>query len=303
LRATGHDDGDVNDETGFSPFPGNINQLVFNLESYAQILERTKGVMPEFVNPKYKDETKHVFKKPTRLECMMQDFPSVLEGSDEVERVGFTSLASDLCFSPVKNSAADGVALQANGTHPGVAATGEADQSNAMCTLLRSIGCDVQTGAMITAINGIRFRVGPDCVLKPSFAACTNELKKKFPNPDSVKISGRSSLVLSGDGLVIESLDLDGALVVECEEGASGVIRNLSVKNNGWVKVPNDASEDEVIQMRGYSMKKIDTEKIVFKEDGSIEGNYSIKPVDLSQPASAEASDSSTLCAGGCAIM
>lgn len=303
LRATGHDDGDVNDETGYSPFPGNINQLVFNLESYAQILERTKGVMPEFVNPKYKDETKHVFKKPTRLECMMQDFPSVLEGSDEVERVGFTSLASELCFSPVKNSAADGVALQANGTHPGVAATGEADQSNAMCTLLRSIGCDVQTGAMITAINGIRFRVGPDCVLKPSFAACTNELKKKFPNPDSVKISGRSSLVLSGDGLVIECLDLDGALVVECEEGASGVIRDLSVKNNGWVKVPNDVSEDEVIQMRGYSMKKIDTEKIVFKEDGSIEGNYSIKPVDLSQPASAEASDSTTLCAGGCAIM
>lgn len=29
LRATGHPDGDVNDETGFSPFPGNINQVIF----------------------------------------------------------------------------------------------------------------------------------------------------------------------------------------------------------------------------------------------------------------------------------
>jgi UDP-sugar pyrophosphorylase len=314
LRASGYDNGDVNDETGFSPFPGNINQLVFNLESYVQVLERTKGVMPEFVNPKYKDAEKRVFKKPTRLECMMQDFPIVLEGSDEVERVGFTSLASELCFSPVKNATTDGVALQANGTHPGVAATGEADQSNAMCIILRSIGCDVQSGDMMTA-NGIEFRAGPDCVAKPSFAVCSNELKKKFPNPSQVKISGRSSLVLSGDGLVIESLDLDGALVVECEEGALGVIRNLSVKNDGWVKVLEGMlhkSEDEVIQMRGYSMRKIDTEKIVFKKDGSIEGNYQITtmsvcgvPVvgDLCQPASEEASDSNTFCAGGCAIM
>lgn len=30
LRATGHSDGDVNDpETGFSPYPGNINQVFF----------------------------------------------------------------------------------------------------------------------------------------------------------------------------------------------------------------------------------------------------------------------------------
>lgn len=27
LRASGYDDGDVNDDTGFSPFPGNINQV------------------------------------------------------------------------------------------------------------------------------------------------------------------------------------------------------------------------------------------------------------------------------------
>lgn len=72
LRATGYPDGDVNDETGLSPFPGNINQLLFRLDAYVKVLERTKGVMPEFVNPKYKDADKSVFKKPTRLECMMQ---------------------------------------------------------------------------------------------------------------------------------------------------------------------------------------------------------------------------------------
>ena len=30
LRATGFPDGDVNNETGYSPFPGNINQVIFS---------------------------------------------------------------------------------------------------------------------------------------------------------------------------------------------------------------------------------------------------------------------------------
>jgi UDP-sugar pyrophosphorylase len=221
-----------------------------------------------------------------------------------MERVGFTSLASELCFSPVKNATADGVALQANGTHPGVAATGESDQSNAICTILRSIGCDVQKGGMIT-MKGIEFQSGPDCVLKPSFAACTTELKKKFPSPSMIKISGNSSLVLSGSGLVVESLDLDGALVVECEEGATGKIQNLSVKNSGWVKVSDDSNVDEVIQMRGYNMNKINTETIVFKKDGSIEGNYPSSgnngSANLTKPC-AESSGRDIFCAG-CAIM
>lgn len=304
LRATGHDDGDVNDDTGFSPFPGNINQLLFNLESYVKVLDRTKGVMPEFVNPKYKDEEKTIFKKPTRLECMMQDFPTVLEGS-MTEKVGFTSLASELCFSPVKNATSDGVALQAKGTHPGVAASGEADQSNAICTILRSLGCNVEKGVEVE-FNGIKFGSGPDAVLKPSFAACATEFKKKFPNSSEINISGRSSLVLSGDGLVIESLNLDGALVVECEKGASGIIRNFTVKNKGWAKVADNGSKDEVIQMRGYNMRKIQTEKVVFKKDGTIEGKYRMRPptpaADLSKPTSDEEEDGNTLCGSGCAI-
>jgi UDP-sugar pyrophosphorylase len=39
---------------GYSPFPGNINQLVVKLTSYLHQLEATGGVIGEFVNPKYK---------------------------------------------------------------------------------------------------------------------------------------------------------------------------------------------------------------------------------------------------------
>lgn len=48
--------------------------LIFEITPYYKALNRTKGLMPEFVNPKYANAEKTVFKSPTRLECLMQDF-------------------------------------------------------------------------------------------------------------------------------------------------------------------------------------------------------------------------------------
>jgi hypothetical protein len=65
-------------------------------------------------------------------------------------------------------------------------------------------------------------------------------------------------------------------------------------------------SKDEFIQMRGYSLSKLETEKIVFKKDGSIEGNYSMSapgPVDLSKPAGGELAEVDTLCGNACSVM
>ncbi|CAK0907498.1 unnamed protein product, partial [Prorocentrum cordatum] len=64
--------GDKPDASGFSPYPGNINILVFGLEGMKACLHTTGGIVPEFVNPKWADAEKSKFKKPTRLECMMQ---------------------------------------------------------------------------------------------------------------------------------------------------------------------------------------------------------------------------------------
>ena len=66
---------------------GNINQLVLKAESYLPALEKTHGIIAEFVNPKYKDDTRTAFKSSTRLECMMQDFP---HGLPSDASVGFT---------------------------------------------------------------------------------------------------------------------------------------------------------------------------------------------------------------------
>ena len=73
---------------------GNINQLVVNAESYAQQLERTGGLIAEFVNPKYADSTRNKFKSPTRLECMMQDYAKELPPQ---ARTGFTVI-NEVCL-------------------------------------------------------------------------------------------------------------------------------------------------------------------------------------------------------------
>ena len=123
MRATINSEGDVNNEKGVSPFPGNINQLIVSLDEYKTQLAKTGGQIEEFVNPKYKDDTKTAFKSPrTRLECMMQDYPKAL-GSDAV--VGFTVFDNWVGYSPVKNSPADGVGKFKGGNPTHTATSGE----------------------------------------------------------------------------------------------------------------------------------------------------------------------------------
>ena len=101
--------------SGYSPFPGNMNSLVLALGSYVPTLERTGGVIAEFVNPKYRDATKTAFKSSTRLECMMQDFPKELPSE---AKVGFTMFDTWCSYSPVKNDAATARQKFESGNHP-----------------------------------------------------------------------------------------------------------------------------------------------------------------------------------------
>ena len=89
-----HCAGDVNNAAGISPFPGNINQIVLQLGPYATQLEATGGVIEEFVNPKYRDASRTAFKKATRLECMMQDYPKTLPAD---KKCGFTTFMEVCC--------------------------------------------------------------------------------------------------------------------------------------------------------------------------------------------------------------
>ena len=97
--------------------------------------------MGEFVNPKYTDDSRTTFKKPTRLECMMQEYPWVLPPD---ARVGFTQAPSWLCYSPCKNNTPDAAAAAKSGVPEGCAFTAESDQYAWAARLLRLLGAHIE---------------------------------------------------------------------------------------------------------------------------------------------------------------
>jgi UDP-sugar pyrophosphorylase len=261
LRSTISPDGDSNDpKTGLSPFPGNINQLLFRLEPYVTVLDKTDGLMPEFVNPKYKDESKTVFKKPTRLECMMQDYPRLLDGT--TSKVGFTMAPSWICYSPCKNNAADAAASISSGVPAASALTAEVDQYAVFGKMLQAIGASIEEGKESTFL-GITGKLSPRIIFHPSFGIFPHEIIEKFPNPSSIHISGRSTLILRGNVSEVDSLYLNGSLFVDAVPETSIIIdipKEKEVMNAGHEIIAVDSNDEqhyvEKDRMRGYIMKE-----------------------------------------------
>ncbi|KAK9748891.1 hypothetical protein RND81_02G088400 [Saponaria officinalis] len=263
LRATINPEGDVNCETGFSPFPGNINQLILELESYLEELKKTGGGIKEFVNPKYKDATKTSFKSSTRLECMMQDYPKTLPPT---ARVGFTVMDIWLAYAPVKNNPEDAAKVpKGNPYHS--ATSGEMAIYRAHSLILKKAG--VQIADPITQVfNGQEVEVWPRIVWKPKWALTYSDVKRKIGGTCSV--SQKSTLVVKGRNVYIDGLTLDGALIVDSIDEAEVKVEG-SVKNSGWtlenVDYKNEA-EPEEIRIRGFKINKVEQLEGNFVEPG-----------------------------------
>ncbi len=269
LRATVSPEGDVPNEKGFSIFPGNINVLVIALESYVKILKQSQGIIAEFVNPKYADESKSVFKKPTRLETMMQDLPKLFGPS---ETVGVTIFDRRWCFSADKNNIVDAKAKHQAGGPPESAATAESDFYLAGRLKCRAAGMAV-TEATEKLILGIPYTPGPKAILRPSFALTLAEAKAKIVGGS---ISGESTLILDGRDICLENVELSGqaALVVRACEGAKVSVRGLKLTEGGYEQVPLSpdqmASHDtpEYLKIRGYTYQNRGAHVYEFNEPG-----------------------------------
>mmetsp|Transcript_101101 Transcript_101101/g.290997 ORF Transcript_101101/g.290997 Transcript_101101/m.290997 type:complete len:588 (+) Transcript_101101:118-1881(+) len=264
LRATTFPDGDVADETGYSPFPGNMNSLVLALDTYASTLERTKGVIAEFVNPKYADSARTAFKSSTRLECMMQDFPHELPAD---AKVGFTMFDSWCSYSPVKNSPSSAVQKFKDGHRPQSATTGETDLFAYHCRVLRLAGAEVEAAQRRT-FSGIEVDLEPMVVWSPQWAVSFVGIRERLAPGAKLSISQRSALVLDGD-ISIEELTVDGALVVRASPGCRVRIRRLNVRNAGWQLEPVDAGEaDPETKMKGFRIRRKETRELAFEAPG-----------------------------------
>lgn len=269
LRASGHPDGDVNDPTtGYSPYPGNINQLVIKIGPYIEELSRTKGAIVEFVNPKYKDASKTAFKSSTRLECMMQDYPRTLSPS---AKVGFSVMDSWLAYAPVKNNAADAAKIpEGNPKHS--ATTGEMAIYKAHCLMLRKAGAEIEDPDRFQVFNGQKVEVWPRVVWSPTWALTFADVCKNLTG--TLKISRHSCLVLDGARITLENVSLRGALRLQAFPGAEVKLSNVRVSNRGWSFEPSDDNvrslNDENYAIRGFDIsdEKFDESILTFNQPG-----------------------------------
>ena len=220
--------GDIANESGFCDFPGNLNVLVFRLEPYLKILEQTQGLVPEFVNPKYADESRTKFKSPTRLECLMQDVPKLIKNG---ETIGYTYFDRWFYFSACKNNLHDAIEkLKKNETGES-AFTVERDifKTNErilkeICGKLEVINTEPENELNI---EGCCVKFGPKIIIYPSYAPTISELKEKLNKmKKGIKMTNNSILILKNDINIEEGIDLDGYLIVDKDEKDLVVCKN-----------------------------------------------------------------------------
>ena len=261
LRATVNPRGDVADSSGFSPYPGNTNVLIMELDRYVATLEASGGAIPEFVNPKYADSARTSFKKPTRLECMMQDFPKLLGPED---KVGFTQFERKLCFSAVKNNLADAAKKQQAGLPAESASTGEEDLYDLHRRYLQAAGAEIEQGEAML-FGGITVSLLPPVVLGPEFALTLDDVKKKVTR---LRMTARSNLLLSGPDILIEDLELDGGLSIIAVPGAKVRVAGLREHNQGVTVAAAAADAPEPIAIRGFEVVDRGTRVLRFDTPG-----------------------------------
>ena len=245
--------GDIANESGFCDFPGNLNVLVFKLEPYLKILEETQGLVPEFVNPKYKDESRTKFKSPTRLECLMQDVPKLIKHG---ETVGYTYFDRWFCFSACKNNLLDAIEKLKHNETGESAFTVERDIFKTNERILSEI-CGKLTVIKTEPeneinIGGLTVKFGPKIIIYPSYAPTISELKEKMSKiKQGIKMTNNSILILKNDINIEEGIDLDGYLVVDKDEKELVVCKNK--KRVVYNLLKNGEGQDHE-KLRGYAI-------------------------------------------------
>lgn len=276
LKSTISPEGDVAGENGFSLFPGNINVLVIRNEPYVRILNETRGIIAEFVNPKYEDARRNRFKKPTRLETLMQDLPKLFTGT---QRVGVSVFDRSWCFSPNKNRPEDAAAKHAAGGPPESAATAESDFYAAGRLRLARAGMDIPPGPE-RLIRGVPFQDSPRVLLRPGFAMTLAEVRQKVTGG---KMEGSAALVIDGAGVHLHDVRIaDGkALVIHAHPHAEVTVQGTLSSGGGFVLEElsdaelADPAVPAVLKMRGFRLRNEGATVLTFEHPGVYEVDLS----------------------------
>ena len=257
LLKESHLAGDIAGANGYSPFPGNTNVLLIALKEYIDVLEKKKGIISEFVNPKYADELKTIFKKPTRLETMMQDLP---KSFDKKEKVGVTVFNRQWAFSANKNNLLEAQKKAKMGQPPESAGSAESDFYEAGRRRLDFAGNQMAFFPDLI-FKGVTFKNGPRILLKPMFAITLTEAKNKIK---SCFFEAESTLVLNGEFITLENVTLKKttSLIINASAGVKVTVSGLKLSREGFVmkaleEIPQGEFINDIpeyVTMRGYTM-------------------------------------------------
>eukprot|EP00977_Amphora_coffeiformis_P002804 scaffold528_cov165-Amphora_coffeaeformis.AAC.16 len=269
LKATDYFQGDQEHQSsGLSPFPGATHTMLMLLEAYDEVLERTGGELPGSLYPKpTRAPDKRSLLEPVRATSRVTDISQILD-PDQSKLVGITRMEANFCYAPVKVSAVATAELRRRGMPVYTASAAEAAVYELRRRILRSIGCKVYVGNE-AIYHDMALTLNPNLVFHPSFCLTISDYKDRFPNPAKVTISRRSTMVVRGAGVVIETLNLDGCLLIDTDEGFSAKV-NGKVWNLGWEIVPLSADDnDPALGMRGYKVDRRDKKVIEACEEPS----------------------------------
>ena len=247
--------GDIPGKNGFCDFPGNLNVLVFKLKPYLNIISESKGLVPEFVNPKYTDETRTKFKAPTRLETLMQDVPKLVKGNGTV---GNTYFDRWFCFSACKNNIHDSCERLRKKESGESAFTVEREIFKYNEIILKDvlgkleiINTEPENSVMI---EDLKITFGPKIIIYPSFAASVTELRDKMNHmKKNIRMTNNSTLVLKNDITIDEGIELDGYLVVDKDAKDYIVCKN---KRNIMYRKLKEGEGENYEKIRGYTIDK-----------------------------------------------
>ena len=247
--------GDIPNKNGFCDFPGNLNVLVFNLKPYLEIISDSKGLVPEFVNPKYVDETRKKFKAPTRLETLMQDVPKLVKNG---ESIGNTYFDRWFCFSACKNNIHDACERLRKKESGESAFTVEREIFKYNEILMKDVLGKLEVintePENTVIIEDCKITFGPKIIIYPSFAASVTELRDKLNHmKKNIRMTNNSTLILKNDIMIDEGIDLDGYLVVDKNEKDFIVCKNNKKIMYRRLK---EGEGENYEKIRGYTIDK-----------------------------------------------
>ncbi len=253
LKQTVDPKGDVGGEDGKSPFPGNTNALLVKLSTYNDLLNKQEGRVPEFINPKYTDQTRSAFKKPVRVESLMQDLARLYVDKNSV---GVTIFDRKWCFSPLKNSISSAGKNYEHNIPCESATSAESDYYLINRKKLSFGKMDFEKGEVIY-FHKVPFLREARIYLHPGFCLTIADINEKVSGG---YLSKDATLIINGENVFIENLVMKGnsGLVLNVCSGAGLKIKDLTVDNDGFeiIALTNeemaDAGVPEFLKIRGY---------------------------------------------------